>query len=134
MTDKQYMKAAVELAKKGKDRVFPNPMVGCVIVKDNKIIGKGWHKFFGGNHAEVNAVLDAGTKAKGADLYVTLEPCNSYGKKPPCTKTIIEAGIKRVFFAVKDPNVSHSRKTMEERGIEVCGGLLKKEAEVLVKD
>ncbi|MDR3112745.1 MAG: bifunctional diaminohydroxyphosphoribosylaminopyrimidine deaminase/5-amino-6-(5-phosphoribosylamino)uracil reductase RibD [Endomicrobium sp.] len=131
---KQYMRQAIVLAKKGKSKVFPNPMVGCVIVKDGKIVGRGFHQYFGGNHAEANAVLDAGEKAKGADLYVTLEPCNSYGKKPPCAKTIIEAGIKRVFFAQKDPNVLNSHKTLEKYGVKVYGGFLGKEAAFLIKD
>lgn len=128
------MKTAIALAKKGKDKVFPNPMVGCVIVKDGKIVGRGFHRYFGGDHAEVNAILDAGAKAKDSDLYVTLEPCDSYGKKPPCTKAIIKAGIKKVFFAVKDPDVSSSQKTLKNSGVEVHCGLLNKEAKFLIKD
>lgn len=130
----KYMQIAIELAKKGKGKVYPNPLVGCVVVKEDKIIGKGWHQCFGGNHAEINALMDAGKNAKNADLYVTLEPCNSYGKKPPCTFAIIKAGIKRVFYAIKDKNVSGSKKILEENGIEVCVGLLKKKAAVLIKD
>ncbi|WP_082121478.1 bifunctional diaminohydroxyphosphoribosylaminopyrimidine deaminase/5-amino-6-(5-phosphoribosylamino)uracil reductase RibD [Endomicrobium proavitum] len=132
--NKKYMKIAIELAKKGKGKVYPNPLVGCVIVKDNKIVGKGWHQYFGGNHAEINALTDAGSAARGADLYVTLEPCNSFGKRPPCTQAIIKAAIKRVFFAVKDPNVSKSREILEKNGIEVCGGLCNAQAKVLIKD
>lgn len=133
MNKSQYMKTAITLAKKGGDKVYPNPMVGCVIVKDNKIIGKGWHDYFGGNHAEINALSEAGEKANGADMYVTLEPCNSYGKRPPCTEAIIKAGIKKVFFAVKDPNVSRSRERLESNGIEVFSGLMEKEAKKLIK-
>lgn len=132
MSMQKYMKEALILAKKGRDFVYPNPMVGCIIVKDDKVIGKGWHKVFGGDHAEINALKDAGKKAKGADLYVTLEPCNSYGKRPPCTKAIIDAGIKKVVFAVKDPNVSGSKKVFKSHGIEVASGILEKEAKLLI--
>lgn len=132
--NKRYMRMAIELAKGGKGKVYPNPLVGCVIVKDNKVIGKGWHKYFGGKHAEINALEEAGKNAKGADLYVTLEPCNNYGKRPPCTLAIIKAGIKRVFFSLNDKNVSGTKKLLEKNGIEVFTGLLKKEAKILVKD
>lgn len=132
--NKNFMRAAIDIAKKGKGKVFPNPQVGCVIVKNNKIIAKGWHEYFGGNHAEINALQKAGGKAKGADLYVTLEPCDSYGKRPPCTQAIIKAGIKKVFFAVKDPNVSASAKTLEKAGVKVCGGVMEKEAKLMIKD
>lgn len=128
------MLMAIEAAKKGKGIVSPNPLVGCIIVKDHKIVGKGYHQYFGGNHAEINALNDAGSKAYGADLYVTLEPCNSYGKRPPCTQAIIKAGIKKVCFAMKDPNVSGSKKTLEKAGIKVYSGLLEKEAKNLIKD
>lgn len=128
------MQIAVELAEKGEGKVFPNPKVGCVIVKDGKIVGKGYHKRFGGNHAEINALTDAGKKAEGADMYVTLEPCNSYGKRPPCTRSIIKSKIKRVFAAVKDPNVSGSREVLEKNGVEVCYGLLSKRAKTAVKE
>ncbi|MDR1941367.1 MAG: bifunctional diaminohydroxyphosphoribosylaminopyrimidine deaminase/5-amino-6-(5-phosphoribosylamino)uracil reductase RibD [Endomicrobium sp.] len=131
---KRFMKIAIDLAKKGLGSVYPNPPVGCVIVKDGKIAGKGWHEAFGSNHAEVNALLQAGGKAKGADLYVTLEPCNSYGKRPPCTKAIIEAGIKKVYFAASDPNVSGAVETLKNHGVCAEGGLLKKEARPLLKN
>ena len=134
MNDNNYMQIALNLAKKGKGRVYPNPLVGCVIVKDNKVVGKGWHQHFGGNHAEINALRDAGGNAEGADLYVTLEPCNSYGKKPPCTLAIVKAGIKRVYYAIPDSNVSGSREVLQKNNIEVYEGLLKKQAEVLIKD
>ncbi len=132
--NKKYMKTAIALAKNGEGRVYPNPMVGCVIVKNDKIAGRGWHKFFGAKHAEADALEDAGRKARGADLYVTLEPCNSHGKRPPCTKAIIEAGIKRVFVAAKDPGVSKSREVLEKNGVAVHYGILKKEAQYLIKD
>ena len=125
---------AIDIADNGREKVFPNPRVGCVIVKNGKVIGRGWHKCFGGNHAEVNALLDAGNSAKDADLFVTLEPCNSYGKRPPCTQAIIKAGIKKVYFALKDPNVSGCKKTLEKAGVEVHGGLLNKKAKPLLKE
>ncbi|MDR1245164.1 MAG: bifunctional diaminohydroxyphosphoribosylaminopyrimidine deaminase/5-amino-6-(5-phosphoribosylamino)uracil reductase RibD [Endomicrobium sp.] len=132
--NERYMRMAIELAKKGKGKVYTNPLVGCVIVKEDKVIGKGWHKYFGGKHAEINALDEAGKNAKGADLYATLEPCNSYGKRPPCTLAIIKAGIKRVFFSLNDINVSGTKELLKKNGIEVYAGLLKKEAKVLVKE
>ncbi|MDR3111814.1 MAG: bifunctional diaminohydroxyphosphoribosylaminopyrimidine deaminase/5-amino-6-(5-phosphoribosylamino)uracil reductase RibD [Elusimicrobiota bacterium] len=130
----KFMKLAIELAKKGKGKVSPNPLVGCVIVKNNKVIAKGWHKYFGANHAEVEALLSAGQNAQGADLYCTLEPCNSFGKKPPCSQAIVKSKIKRVFFAVKDKAVKESVNFMKVNNIEVVGGILEKEAKNLLKD
>ncbi len=134
MNGNKYMQIALDLAKKGNGRVCTNPLVGCVIVKDNKIVGKGWHQCFGGNHAEVNALIDAGKNAKSADLYVTLEPCNSYGKRSPCTLAIIKAGIKRVYYAVPDSNVSGGREILKRNNIEIHEGLLKKQSEILIRD
>jgi diaminohydroxyphosphoribosylaminopyrimidine deaminase/5-amino-6-(5-phosphoribosylamino)uracil reductase len=134
MNGNKYMQIALDLAKKGNGRVYTNPLVGCIIVKDNKIVGRGWHKCFGGNHAEVNALIDAGKNAEGADLYVTLEPCNSYGKRPPCTLAIIKAGIKRVYYAVPDSNVSNGREILERKNIEIHEGLLKKQSRILIRD
>src|SRR5271157_4372313 len=102
--DFKFMRLALALAKKGKGRVSPNPLVGCVIVKNGTVIGKGYHEYFGGPHAEVNALREAGDKASGSTLYVTLEPCNHLGKTPPCTDAIIKAGVSRVVAAVRDPN------------------------------
>lgn len=104
MDDKSFMEIALELAVKGQGFTSPNPMVGAVIVKDNIVVGKGYHKAVGDAHAEVNAIGDAGTLAKGATLYVTLEPCNHHGRTPPCSEKILEAGISRVVVAMKDPN------------------------------
>lgn len=132
--NKKYMCMAINLAKKGKGKVYTNPLVGCVIVKDNKVVGRGWHKYFGGKHAEINALDNASKNSKNADLYVTLEPCNSYGKQPPCTLAIIKAGIKRVFFALHDKNVSGAKELLERNGIEVYEGMLKEESKVLVKE
>lgn len=126
----KFMSRAFELAKLGEGKVNPNPLVGAVVVKNNKIIGEGYHKVFGGPHAEVIALEQAGENAKGADLYVTLEPCSHYGKTPPCAKLIIEKGIKRCFVAILDPNPLVSGKgikILQEAGIEVETGIMEKE-------
>lgn len=105
--EKKYMERAIELAKKGIGAVNPNPLVGAVIVKDNKIIGEGYHTKYGELHAEREALADAerrGEDVKGADMYVTLEPCSHTGKQPPCTEAIISAGINRVYVGSNDPN------------------------------
>ncbi len=104
MNDRHYMEIALELAARGKGYTSPNPMVGAVVVKDGKIVGKGWHEKVGGPHAEVNAIDDAGEQATGSTIYVTLEPCNHQGRTPPCTGKILSAGIKHVVMAMKDPN------------------------------
>ena len=98
-----FMQEALELAARGRGRVEPNPMVGCVLVKDSQIVGRGWHQAFGGPHAEVNALADAGPAAEGADAYVTLEPCAHWGKTPPCVDALIRAKVRRVFAAIEDP-------------------------------
>ena len=101
--DEKYMARAIELAQKGIGSVNPNPLVGAVVVKDGKIIGEGWHKKFGGPHAEVWALNEAGENAEGATIYVTLEPCSHQGKTPPCARRIVEAGIKRcVEMCIRD--------------------------------
>ena len=105
--DEKYMNLCIDLALKGKGHVEPNPLVGCIIVKNNKVIGKGYHKIFGANHAEVNAVNDAlktTKKLKGSTLYVNLEPCSHFGKTPPCSDLIINHKFKRVVIGLKDPN------------------------------
>lgn len=131
MNDKEYMKRAIELAKLGIGKVNPNPLVGAVVVKDGKIIGEGWHRNYGGPHAEVYALEMAGKNAKGATLYVTLEPCSHFGKTPPCVKKIIEKGIKKCVVAILDPNplvAGTGIEYLKEAGIEVEVGLLKEEA------
>lgn len=131
---RRLMKLALELARRGGTRVWPNPQVGAVIVKDGIIIGEGWHEYFGGPHAEINALRKAGKRAAGADLYVTLEPCTHWGKTPPCTDAIIAAGIARVFFAMPDPNPVTAGKSagiLSAAGIAVTRGLLRHEAERL---
>lgn len=100
----KFMEKAIALAKKGRGRVSPNPMVGAIIVKNDNIIGEGYHESFGEAHAERNAIANCTESPKGADLYVTLEPCCHFGKTPPCTRAIIEAGISRVFIGSADHN------------------------------
>lgn len=104
MNELEYMKLALELAKKGTGHVSPNPLVGAVIVKDGRIIGEGYHEKYGQPHAERNALAHCTESPEGADIYVTLEPCCHHGKQPPCTDAIIEAGIKRVIVGSPDPN------------------------------
>lgn len=98
------MERALELAARGMGQVEPNPTVGAVLVREGKIVGEGYHEYFGGPHAEVNAINSAGELARGATLYVTLEPCNHFGKTPPCTDAIIDAGIKEVVYGEVDRN------------------------------
>ncbi|WP_251860237.1 bifunctional diaminohydroxyphosphoribosylaminopyrimidine deaminase/5-amino-6-(5-phosphoribosylamino)uracil reductase RibD [Clostridium sp. Marseille-Q2269] len=129
-----YMEKALDLAKKGDGKVNPNPKVGTIIVKDNKIIGKGYHKYFGGPHAEVYALKEAGAKAKGATLYVTLEPCSHYGKTPPCAEAIVKAGITKVLIAMEDPNPLVRGKgidILKENNIEVITGIMEKDSKKL---
>ncbi|MFW6011789.1 MAG: bifunctional diaminohydroxyphosphoribosylaminopyrimidine deaminase/5-amino-6-(5-phosphoribosylamino)uracil reductase RibD, partial [Desulfosalsimonas sp.] len=126
-----YMKTALELAEKGRGWTSPNPMVGAVIVKHGEIVGRGWHESPGGPHAEVNAIADAGRQARDATIYVTLEPCNHHGRTPPCTKAILEAGIKKVVCAMTDPNpdvAGGGVQYLASRGIEVETGVCENEA------
>ncbi len=133
--DEQYLRECLTLAAPFRGRTFPNPMVGCVIVKDDRIIGRGAHEGIGLPHAEVNALKDAGANAAGATLYVNLEPCCHHGNTPPCTDAIIKAGIARVVFSHKDPNplvaCGNSERTLKKAGIAVTRGILQKEAEQL---
>ena len=129
--DIKYMRRALELAKKGEGRTAPNPMVGCVVVKDGEIIGEGFHEEYGKFHAERNALNSLTKSAEGAELYVTLEPCCHYGKTPPCTDAIIEHKIKRVIIACVDENPlvgGHGIEILKEHGIFVTVGVLKEEA------
>jgi len=134
--DEKFMHLAVKEAYRGKGKTLPNPAVGAVIVKDGKVIATGYHKRAGLPHAESIAIDKAGERAKGATLYVTLEPCNHYGKTPPCTEKIIKAGIKRVVIGVRDPNpiASGGIERLEKAGIEVTVGVLKKECFELIDD
>ena len=130
--NEKYMQMAIELAKKGAGGVNPNPMVGAVVVKNGKVIGRGYHEFFGGPHAEVYALEEAGKEAEGATIYVTLEPCSHYGKTPPCAKKIIDMGIKKCFIGSSDPNPKVAGRgvaMLKEAGIEVVENVLKEECD-----
>lgn len=129
-----YMNEAINLAKLGEGFVNPNPLVGAVIVKDDKIIGKGYHKIYGGNHAEIEALNSCKEDVKNAHMYVTLEPCSHYGKTPPCAKAIVEAGIKKVTVAMLDPNPMVSGngiKILRKNNIDVEIGILEEKARKL---
>jgi diaminohydroxyphosphoribosylaminopyrimidine deaminase/5-amino-6-(5-phosphoribosylamino)uracil reductase len=128
--DEQFMKKALRLASLGAGMTSPNPLVGAVIVKEGVVVGKGYHQRLGGPHAEVNAIKDAGSAACGAALYVTLEPCNHHGLTPPCTKAVIDAGISRVVFGMRDPNpdvAGGGGENLTGAGIEVKAGVLERE-------
>lgn len=132
--DERYMKLALRLAKKAKGRTSPNPMVGAVIVHNGQIVGIGYHQKAGTPHAEIHAIASAGNKAKGATIYVNLEPCSHFGRTGPCTQAIIEAGISRVVMAMLDPNPlvnGKGKEILEKHGIEVKSGVLEKEAREL---
>ena len=127
-SDAEYMQEALSLARLGWGLTNPNPMVGCVIVRDDRIIGRGFHRKAGEAHAEINALRDVelhGFDAAGATLYVTLEPCSTWGRTPPCTDAILKAGIARVVSGALDPNPKHAGRGLEQlkaAGVEVvCG-------------
>ena len=134
MNDHYFMKMALALAEKGRGFTSPNPMVGAVVVKGGRVVGKGWHERVGGPHAEVNAIDDAGDDARGATIYVTLEPCNHTGRTPPCTRKIIEAGISRVVVAMPDPNpdvTGGGVECLRQAGIPVTSGICEDESREL---
>lgn len=132
--DAEYMRRAIELARRGWGQTAPNPMVGAVLVRDGEIVGEGHHERFGEEHAEVRAIAAAGERAKGATLYVTLEPCNHYGKTPPCTRAIVAAGIARVVAGVRDPNpiAEGGIEFLRGHGVDVDLGVESDEASELV--
>lgn len=134
MQNTRYMMQALQLAEKGRGKVSPNPMVGAVIVKDNKVIGQGYHEEYGGPHAEVNAIKNATESVVGATMYVTLEPCSHFGLTPPCAQLLIDSGISKVYIAAKDPNPLVNGKgiaMLKEAGIEVDQGILDEMSERL---
>ena len=134
--DKKYMNIAIELAKNGKYRTHPNPLVGAVIVKNDKIISKGYHKRFRGKHAEREAIDKSKENLTGSTMYVTLEPCAHYGNTPPCVDAIIESQISRVVIASKDPNPLVNEKSinkLKDNGISVTTGVCESEARELNK-
>ncbi len=130
MDHESYMKRAIELAEKGRGATSPNPLVGAVIVKDGEIIGEGYHAKAGEAHAEINALNNAKDDVKGSTLYVTLEPCCFHGKTPPCTESIIKAGIERVVIGLIDPNpkvCKNGIKKLQEAKIEVISDIMESE-------
>ncbi len=136
----QMMSYAMQLAQMLHGQTSPNPSVGCVIVKQGRIIGFGAHRFAGGPHAEVEALRMAGEAARGADLYVTLEPCNHHGKTPPCTEAILQAGIKRVFVATEDKHAmslvpeSNGYRTRESKSRSACYDMRQKPLHGILED
>src|SRR3990172_1149832 len=131
INDEAYMHRCLDLAMKGAARVHPNPMVGCVIVRKGRIVGEGFHRRFGGAHAEVVALGMAGGKARGATLYVNLEPCAHHGKTPPCVDAILKAGVARVVSATKDPNplvAGRGFRKLRSAGVMVTNGIMRDEA------
>ena len=134
--DIQYMQLAIDLAKRGLGNVEPNPAVGCVIVNNSGIIGKGWHKHFGGPHAEVNALTDCyknGYNPAGATMYVTLEPCSHVGKTGPCSQAVIESEIAKIYIASTDPTdlAGGGIDQLKQAGLEVHTDLCKEKAELM---
>ncbi|HEX2207171.1 MAG TPA: bifunctional diaminohydroxyphosphoribosylaminopyrimidine deaminase/5-amino-6-(5-phosphoribosylamino)uracil reductase RibD [Longimicrobium sp.] len=123
--DVHHIRRAIDLAWNGWGRVAPNPMVGCVIVRDGEVVGEGWHTEYGKPHAEVEALRAAGEGARGATAYVSLEPCSHWGKTPPCTDALAAAGVRRVVFAGFDPNpkAQGGAEVLRAAGVEVLGGV-----------
>jgi diaminohydroxyphosphoribosylaminopyrimidine deaminase / 5-amino-6-(5-phosphoribosylamino)uracil reductase len=135
--DFDYMNRALTLASQGRGSVSPNPQVGCVLVKDNNIIGEGWHQQAGLAHAEINALQQAGQNAKNCRVYVTLEPCAHFGRTAPCAEALIDAGVTEVIVAMLDPNPLVAGKGIErlkQSGIRVIVGLLAQQAEQMNKE
>lgn len=128
--DKKYMAEALALAARGAGDVAPNPLVGCVLVKNDAVVGRGWHKRVGGPHAEVEAIADAGDSAAGSTAYVTLEPCNHKGRTGPCTQALLRAGIREVVFALADPTpeAGGGGAFLEKEGVLVRRNVLEQQA------
>lgn len=130
--DHQHMAEAIRLAWRGLYTTHPNPRVGCVLVKEGQIVGRGWHQIAGEGHAEVNALRQAGPAAQGATAYVSLEPCSHHGKTPPCAEALIQAGVAKVISAMEDPNPRVSgrgHQLLESAGIEIACALMQAQAE-----
>ena len=127
------MRRAIRLARKGIGTTHPNPRVGAVVVKDGQLVGQGWHQRVGGPHAEVHALQQAGDKAQGATIYVTLEPCASAGRTPACTDAVLKAGISRLVYASSDPNpkMAGGGSLLEQAGIETVAGVMQAQADLL---
>ncbi len=132
--DQRYMARALQLARRGLYTTQPNPRVGCVIVREGQVVGEGWHERAGEPHAEVHALRMAGEAARGADVYVTLEPCSHYGRTPPCADALVQAGVARVIAAMVDPNplvAGNGLQRLQQAGIATAAGLLESEARAL---
>lgn len=135
-SDEKWMNQALALARRGVGRTRPNPPVGCVIVKRGRRVGHGYHHAAGKPHAEMEALRVAGDKARGADVYVTLEPCSTTGRTGPCTEALIEAGVRRVVVGVRDPNPRHAGRGLRKlraAGIDVAGGICRTESVALIE-
>jgi diaminohydroxyphosphoribosylaminopyrimidine deaminase/5-amino-6-(5-phosphoribosylamino)uracil reductase len=137
MNDAHWMNLALEEARKGVGKTAPNPPVGAVIVKSGELLGKGWHRAAGRPHAEREALADAANKdVRGATIYITLEPCSTHGRTPPCTQGLIDAGIARVVYAVVDRNPDHAGRAdamLQAAGIDVVSGVCREDAEKLLR-
>ena len=135
--DIKFMKSAIKEAEKGIGCTSPNPSVGCVIVKKGKIIGRGYHRGAGGPHAEIEAIKNAKkTPIAGSTIYITLEPCSTHGKTPPCSNAIIEGGFKRVVFGINDPDPRHQGNSMQilrKQGIDVTTGVLSESCRRIIR-
>ena len=132
ISHKKYMDLTISLAEKGRGLTSPNPMVGCIIVKRGRIVGKGFHKKAGTEHAEILALNEAGKKAMNSTMYVYLEPCSHWGKTPPCTEKIVEAGVREVIIGMNDPNpLVDGFRELKFRGLKTKIGILEKEAKKL---
>ena len=135
--DEKWMWMAIELAKRAGNSTRPNPRVGAVVVKNNKIVGKGFHRKAGGDHAEVEALRKAGVQAKEADLYVTLEPCSTHGRTPPCTDRIVASGVREVIYGsgdVDQRNAGGAGRVLSRKKVRVVKGILREECEKLNED
>ena len=134
MNDEHFMQMALEVAKQGRGYTSPNPLVGAVVVQNGVVVGRGFHQFAGGAHAEVHAIDAAGDAARGATLYVNLEPCNHTGRTPPCTHKILSAGLRRVVIAMRDPNpqvAGGGAEFLEGQGVEIICGVCEEQAQRL---
>lgn len=134
--DEPWMNRALELARRGEGLTRPNPAVGAVLVKNGRLIAEGFHRKAGGPHAEIVALRNAGPRARGATLYVTLEPCSTWGRTPPCTEAIVQHGIRRVVVGVQDPNPRHAGrglKWLRRRGVDVTLGVCKEACVALIE-
>ncbi|HAB29877.1 MAG TPA: bifunctional diaminohydroxyphosphoribosylaminopyrimidine deaminase/5-amino-6-(5-phosphoribosylamino)uracil reductase RibD, partial [Gemmatimonadetes bacterium] len=121
--DREWLLHAASLAGRGWGRVHPNPMVGCVLTRDGERVGEGWHEEYGGPHAEVNAIRSAGDTTRGATAYVSLEPCSHHGQTPPCSESLLKAGVARVVFGASDPGdeTGGGGELLAQAGVEVVG-------------